>query len=318
MLEAFHDVPNKLAWMSANPLASGQKGHEEYARTTAGLYKYAVGHGTGWRGGAIDFQHTLLNAPQLGSTISPEGYILIDETVPLRDGKRFLGDENEEYGTYWEWRFGPYAQHAYRHRLCCLHGVQLGQNFQMVSAETLKLNPELNRYVQLTQGRNARNSPDAWAYLRECRIRRENQARPVKNLERYLLQRDAPGSRSVACERIDRHPLNTDPEGYNYDLDARRTDLANRQDGLHFELQKPFWPERAPAQIKVTFTDRAAAAWHIEYPGGGRTAAVRNTGDNQLKTATFEIAALPPEFRLVTAGPGDLTVTFVRVLKPAV
>jgi hypothetical protein len=314
MLEAFHDVPHKLAWMSAGPLAAGQKGHEEYTRNTSGLFEYALEKGTGWRGGGIDFQNVLYNAPHLGSTLSPEGYVLIDEKVALRDGKRYVGDENEEYGAGWEWRFGPYAQHAYRHRLCSLHGVQLGQNFQMVSPETLKLNPELNRYVQLVQGRCAQNSPDAWAYLRECYIRRDNRPRPVKNLERYLLQRDVDGSRSVACERVDRHALGSDPAGYNYDFDARRTDLANRQDGLHFEMQKPFWEGAAPAQVKVTFTDRAAAAWHLES-GGRRSPSVQNTGDNTLKTVTFTIAGLSPEFRLVSEGPDDLTVSFVRVLK---
>jgi hypothetical protein len=42
---------------------------------------------------------------------------------------------------------------------------------------------------------------------------------------------------------------------------------------------------------------------------------VRNTGDGALKTATFDLPALAGEFRLVTEGPGDLTVTFVRVVK---
>lgn len=313
MLEAFHGVERKLAWMSAAPIAAGQRGHEEYARHTADLFQYAVAHGAGWRGGGIDFQNVLYNAPYLGSTISPEGDIEIDESVPLRDGKRFVGDENEEYGKYWEWRFGPYEKHAYRHRLCSLHGVQLGQRYQMVSPETLKLNPEVNRYVLLTQGRRAENSPDAWAYLRECHIRLANQPRAVKNLERYLAQREREGSRSVACERFDRFRLGSDPPGYNYDLDARRTDLANGQDGLAFQLDARFWPRPAPAQVKVTCTDRAKASWHVAY-GAERTATVENTGDGALKTATFAISALPRDFRLATRG-GDLTVTFVRVIK---
>jgi hypothetical protein len=313
MLEAFHGVERKLAWMSSGPVAAGQKGHEEYARKTAGLFEYSVAHGTGWRGGGIDFQNVLLNAPHLGSTINPEGYIEIDESLPLRDGKRFVGDENEEYGKYWEWRFGPYEKHAYRHRICSLHGVQLGQRYQMVSPETLKLSPDLNRYVLLTQGRRAGNSPDAWAYLRECYIRQGGKPRAVKNMERYLKQRDVEGSRSVACERFDRHPLGPDPEGRNYDFDARRTDLASKQDGLAMQLEAGFWPRSAPAQIKVTFTDRARATWHIAY-AGGRTPAVENSGDGALKTATFAVAGLPREFRLVTAG-GDITVTLVRVIK---
>jgi len=90
--------------------------------------------------------------------------------------------------------------------------------------------------------------------------------------------------------------------------------LANRQDALHFQLKKPFWTERAPAQTKVTFAGQASATWHIEY-AGERSRSVKNTGDSSAKTAIFDVAALPPEFRLVSKGPGDLTVSFVRVLK---
>jgi hypothetical protein len=313
MLEAFRGVEYKLAWMNAGALAAGQKGHEEYAKKTSGLFEYALSHGTGWRGGGIDFQNVLLEARHLGSSINADGYVEIDESVPLRDGKRFVGDENEEYGKGWEWRFGPYEQHAYRHRICCLHGVQLGENFQMVSPETLKISPDLNRYVMLTQGRRAENSPDAWAYLRECYIRSPKGPRPVKNLERYLIQRDVDGSRSVAAERVDRHPLGADAPGQNRDFDARRTDIANRQDGLAFQLSPRFWPRAAAAIVKVTFTDRAKASWHIEF-GGRRSAEVRNVADGSVKTATFRIDSLPKDFRLVTAGPGDLTATLVRVI----
>jgi len=252
---------------------------------------------------------------------------VVDESLPIHKENRYCGDENEEYGKYWEWRFGPVEKHFYRHRLCVLKGVLLGQNFQMVAPDTLKLNPDLNQYAMLSQGRHAENSPDAFAYLRECAIKSGKGSLIVKNLERWLIQRDVDGNRSVASERVDRSPLSMDPPDRHWDLDARRTDLKNGQSGLAFQLAPKFWPKPAPALVKVTFTDREQAAWHVEHAdaAGQRrsTDKVRNSGDGQLKTATFHIDSLAAahsfpgqmDFRIVTDGPGDVTVTVVRVVK---
>jgi hypothetical protein len=118
----------------------------------------------------------------------------------------------------------------------------------------------------------------------------------VKNLERWLIQRDVEGSRSVPAERVDRAPLPNEPKEWAYDFDARRTDRANSQDGLAFRLDRAFWPKPAPALVKVTYTDRAPAAWHLEVTGaaGGpvRSAPATNTGDGERKTATFAVPEL--------------------------
>ena len=323
MLKAFHGVEYKLAFMGG-PIGGNKK---EYVEKTSGLLEYALEHGTGWRGGGVDFQHTLFQNPALGSAITSDGYCVVDKELPIHKENRYCGDENEEYGKYWEWRFGPVEKHAYRHRLCVLKGVLLGQNFQMVSPETLKLNPEVNQYAMLSQGRHAENSPDAFAYLRECAIRAGKAPLIVKNLERWLIQRDVDGHRSVASERVDRFPLSMDPPDRHYDFDARRTDLKNGQSGLAFQLAAKFWPKPGPALVKVTFTDREQAAWHVEHAdaAGQRrsTDKVQNSGDGQLKTATFRIGSLAAaqsfpdrmDFRIVTDGPGDVTVTVVRVVK---
>jgi len=327
MLKAFRSVEHKLAWMTGGPLAAGQKGHEEYARQTDGLMEYALAHGAGWRSGGVDFQHTLFRSKPLGASLAPDGYCVIDETLPIHAQKRFNGDENEEYGKYWEWRFGPVEKHDYRHRISTLRTLQLRQNFQYISPATLQFNPELNEYAWLTQGRAAGNSPDAWVYLRECAIRGERGPLIVKNLERWLVQRDVEGSQSVACQRVDRHPLGADPPGRNWDFDARCSDRKNGQDGLAFKLDPKFWPATEPAVLKVTYTDAEKTSWQVEYsgPGGGKRASAKVTGngDGQRKTATLDLGPLSAagafaagtDFRIVTLGPGDVTVTLVRILK---
>jgi hypothetical protein len=322
MLTAFRGAEHKLAWMSGGPVGPD----DAYRQATADLWQYALNHGTGIRGGGIDFQHHLFESPAWASRVNEDGYCVVDdETATIRE-RRFRGDENEEYGKYWEWRFGPADQYDYRHRISSLRGLQMRQNFQMVSPETLKLNPELNRYVMLTQGYRREDSPDAWAYLRECQIRGPGRPKTVKNIERWLLQRDVPGSRSVAAERVDRFPLGTDPKDQHFDMDARRTDRAAGQDGLGFQLHRVFWSKPAAAEIKVTYMDRAPTRWHLAYMAGPgqtlRTSVVENIGDNQRKTATFPVPRLAAiggfpggiDFRLVTEGPGDLTITLVRVI----
>ena len=321
MLKAFQGVGYKLAWVSGGPVGP----NEAYREATKDLWRYAIDHGTGIRGGGIDFQHGMFSAPAWASRLDPDGYCIVDDADPTIAEGRYRGDENEEYGKYWEWRFGPHEKYDYRHRISSLRGLQMRQNFQMVSSATLELNPELNEYVLLTQGRTRENSPDAWVYLRECRLRWRKL--PVKNIERWLIQRDVDGSRSIAAEKTQRHPLNMDPPDVHYDLDARRTDMTNGQNGLAFQLDSVFWNRPASALIKVTFVDRAKARWRlVTTDSAGKiteSPSVENTGDGNRKTATFRVAELaagrqfPEEmdFRLVTEGPGDLVVSVVRVIK---
>jgi hypothetical protein len=52
--------------------------------------------------------------------------------------------------------------------------------------------------VYARQGYRRENSPDAWAYLRQF----DHRGTPIKNIERWPIQRDAPGSRKTATFQI--------------------------------------------------------------------------------------------------------------------
>ncbi len=319
MLLGFKGVEYKLAWMSGGPVGPTP----EYKKATENIWKYAIDHGTGIRGGAVDFMASPLDSPAWGSKLTPEGYCVVDDENPTIKEHRYRGDENEEYGKGWEWRFGKNSD-EYRHRISSLRGLQMRQNFQFVSPETLKVNPEINEYVRLTQGRTRDEAPDAWAYLRETKV---SGNRTFKNIERWLIQRDVEGSRSVADLPIERPGINETASKMQKDFDGRRTDLANKQDGLSFQLDKVFWAKPAPATIKVTFTDQAAAKWRLITTNSKgekvQSPIVENTGDKERKTATFSIEELAAnggfegamDFRLASEGPGDLYVTMVRVIK---
>ncbi|HPA19722.1 MAG TPA: hypothetical protein PLU30_18380 [Verrucomicrobiae bacterium] len=291
MCEVFKGSEHKLAVMWGGPLGPT----DEFRAATADLHEYAFKKGAGIRGGGIDFMHGLVAEPAWASSLDPRGYMLVDDGHPTIKGGRFRGDENEEYGKYWEWRFGPVEGYPYRHRICVLRGLQMRQNFQLVSPETLKLNPELNEYARITQGYRRENSPDAWAYLREF----YRGKRAVRNIERWLIQRDLPGSETVPAERVDRHPLPSErflKGEMAHDFDARRTDIAHGQSGLLFSLDKVFWAKPGPATIKVTYADGAPSSWHIAYTGAAdkalKSETVRNSGDGKRKTVTFHVPVL--------------------------
>jgi hypothetical protein len=116
---------------------------------------------------------------------------------------------------------------------------------------------------------------------------------PIKNIERWLIQRDALGNQSVPAEPVDRFPLPSEKRQNVTsvrDFDARRTDIENGQRGLLFALDPVFWPKPQPATIKVTYTDRAPARWRIQYTDAAgkqqQTESVENTGDGCRKTVT--------------------------------
>ncbi|VGO20833.1 beta-galactosidase [Pontiella sulfatireligans] len=313
MCEAFNGVEYKLAWMAKGPV-----GPKRYAEVTEEPVNYAFEKGCGIRNGAIDNLNLLWDEPAWGVTID-DGYCVLDYDHPSLRAGRFRGDENEEYGKGWTWRFVDTCYDEYRHRISSLHGLQLLQDFQMVSPESLALNPELNEYVLKSQGYRRDTSIDAWVYLREA----ETQRGTVKNLERWVVQRDAPGSMSVPAAATS-FPRPGDPE--NMDFDARRTDVENGQNGLLFGLDPVFWNTPAPCLLKVTYIDNEKIRWTVEYSqrsGRKRAKVIQTQGDGKRKTITLHLPELAAnsifsgnmDFRLISEGTGDLTVNMVRVIK---
>lgn len=319
MLAAFAGAEGKLAWNNPDEIITGVPGYRE---ATAGLQSYVLARGAGYRGGSIDFQHSLFTAKGAGAAVE-DGYAVVDEAYPIFQGERIRGDENEEYGKYWEWRFGPEAGYAYRHRISTLHSLMLQQNVVLASPDTLKLNPELNAYAATVMGRGRRDAVDAWCYLRECSTRAVS---PIKNLERWVHQRDAPGSFTVACRRVDRFALPMDAPQASFDFDARRTDVSRGQKSIAFRLDPVFFPVPRPVQIKITHADEGQAHWRLEYSDGAALAIspeVSNQGDGRVKTATFSLPRLAADqrfpggmdFRLAVVGNEDAEFTMIRVVK---
>ena len=299
------------------------------------LARDAVAAGLGIRTGITEvFNFHLSEIPAWGATIAPSGHVVTDESAPAHFRGRVRGSENECYDAC------GYSVPAnllyYAVKMSNLKALQMRVNhLYVVPAESyLDAFPGLWSWVRHSLGQSAYTSADAWAALREAEdtywyddASRTWTGKPwVRNLERWIVQRDAAGDLSrrgteaftgvVAAEN------GTAWEG-------RRTHLANGQAGLALFVDDRFLPRGRSfaVDLKVTFLDAGAGSFRVEYPaaqGPVLSDAVAYTGDGIWKTATFRLdAALwsgalagGADLRLVAAG-SDLEARFLRLVKRA-
>ena len=110
-----------------------------------------------------------------------------------------------------------------------------------------------------------------------------------------------------------------------YDYTARRTDFISGNNYIYFALDDRF-SVTGDVQIKVEILDNSNTSWHLEYTSNSgaavSTSDVVNINDNQKKTYTFTLRNAVftnqfsnMDFRLVNTGPGDLTVSWVRLIR---
>jgi len=328
--EAFAGVEYKLAWV-------GKYGVWSYCETAyADLALQFVQHawdiGAGNRSSAVERYHLWPNEPALGQAVDENGYLTVDESIPPIAGERCFGDENEEYGDAWVWRFGSRAGEAQRYRFSMLRALQMRTRFLWTSTAAEEINPPLSVYAEYSFGKNVHTSPDAWCYLKETPVGTYvTPAGVIRNFERWLLQRDVPGGVTVATERVERE-FNAGGEGDAgdyFDYVARRTDIANDNPYIYFDLDDRFSSD-GPIAIKVELRDSSSTSWWIEYMNADSqltaTPAQETTADGEVRTVTFTISdaqmtnGLPHDmdFRIVCGGSGDLSVRWVRLLRHSI
>jgi len=327
---AFRGVEHKLAWVGAG---AGGVAKPEYHDVGTRVIKHAYDLGMGQRCGFVENYLYQLHNPHLGQRVDDQGYLVVDESCPpIAEGRAF-GDENEEYGRSWTGRFGPLETHAYRYHESMLRTLQMRRNYLWMSSASVDMDPALTAYASLALGRRVDDSPDAFCYLRESTVRasaagKTGKTFPVRNFERWLLQRDRDGCRTRPAVKAAQHEMMwMVPKGHKFDWIARRTDLAAGNGRIGFALDDRFLrggPHRVA--VKVTYHDVGRGRWSLVYarPGGAegrRTVACRDTG--KVFTATFHLAdACFPgagdafDFTIEAQGE-DATVSFVRVINAA-
>ena len=265
---AFRGVEHKLAWVGAGGDIGGDP---DFHGLGVRVLRHAYSIGMGQRCGFVENYLYQLQNPDLGQSVDPRGYLIVDESCPAIAKSLAFGDENEEYGPYWTGRFGPLQTHAYRHHESMLRTLQMRRNYLWISDDTIDMDPPLTTYVALSLGRTIADTPDAWCYLRESRVRGGAAGRPrekivsINNFERWLVQRDVPGYRTVPVIRAAQHKLWMVPDGERFDHIARRTDLASGNGRIGFALDDRFFGDAAGATVKITYHDIGTGRWSLFY-----------------------------------------------------
>jgi len=190
-------------------------------------------------------------------------------------------------------------------------------------------NPDFLRWVEFSLGKTPHTSPDAWCWLREGYQAKWHNYQPIRNFERWLVQRDVePDGKTVPVEKLDISMLKYNyASGKGYEFHARRTDQAAGSKYIYFRAD-PNFISGGPHEVlvKVTYLDGPPTEWCMEYTGEGgasQSESVVTTGSSKWKTVTFKIPDIRfmgdfrnMDFRIALQGSVDVTVKLVRLIKP--
>ena len=289
----------------------------------------AVRRGLGVRTGITEeFNFHLNETPAYGSRVGPDCHLFLSRPEP--EGLQVFGTENECYVDC-----GFSAQDpAYDVVQSNLKALQLQMNWVYVVPGASLLDPQARHWdwVRLSRGRTPESSPDAWAALRDAEDtfwrdtrwpfpHRPWPGRPfVRNLERWVVQVDAPGAVAHRSTADVHRGDPTRENGVSYE--GLRTDRAAGDTSLAFRVDQRFLSGERPERVlvKVTYLDRGAGSFRLRH-AGGRTPPVRLQGGSEWKTATWAVRVradhtLPRRTDLWVDSTGaDLTVRFVRIVR---
>jgi hypothetical protein len=253
-----------------------------------GVSPYGFKKGFGTRRGFVEMFLYHIPDPVIGQSLDTKGYLFVDDSVDLLKRRAFHGEENEEYEETWAtkergFRFGENTDSfTYRYFISNLRTLQMQCNHVLMNP--FSIYPEQMVWVGQTLGRTVEDSPDIWCALRESYLRKDQ---PVKNLERWLYQRDSPGFETSPAVKID-HPIKmwmVQP-GKNFDYIARQ----GKQIGLAVDDR---WAGGGPVDIavKTTYFDKGQGSIKLlaKTQSGDVMREIKLTGSDGLKTATFFI-----------------------------
>jgi len=189
--------------------------------------------------------------------------------------------------------------------------------------------PEHWDWVRLSQGQRAATSADAWAAFRDAEDRYWVDNEPgrfadpaawpalpwVRNLERWLVQVDEPGSVAHRTE-VDVHDEVFEPDNGTA-LEGLATSVADGDTGFVLQVDPAFLAAPGPWVVKVTFLDAGTGGFHLDTADGASTS-VALQGGGAWRTATIALPAIGEDARIritLDEGSDDLVVRFVRLVR---
>lgn len=281
-----------------------------------GHSSYGFNKGFGVRRGFVEMYLYHIPDEEIGQLLDHNHYLFVDESNHIIKNKLFHGEENEEYGTNWVDRFGALESFPYRYFTANMRLLQMRCNYVMTNSSALL--PEMLAWVGLELGRTIEDTPDAWCYLRESYIKKDG-GLPVKNFERWVYQRDAPGYETSPTIRID-HAIEMwmVQEGKYYDYVARK----GKKIGFNVD-DRMFPGGEQEMAVKLTFYDGVPGTLKLVYENneGLKADSVTSSGIDTIKTATFFINArmddtgFDYDFDFILESEEEVPVLFVRVIK---
>jgi Secretion system C-terminal sorting domain len=314
------------------------------------LTSYAVSKGMGVREGAQETFNSSSDMYAWGSpsiTINNINYQTVDDNHPLHnDSLRITGTENEAFCDP-NALIGGGVCSFYHIKMSTLKAMQLRVNWLNVRDSLIKYDPKLFQYFRLTANKTVKNSPDAWACLRQSydplfTATPPQQPEPVPNSPRWVDRITLPyrnwekwlTQREVASDgkTVPVYQLNTNLlfDYYNFKaFEALRTDKASGSNYMYFAVDDAFMKGGVnPVQIKITYLDNFVGDWWLEYDAAPnnpfkKSTPITNANDNKWKTVTVYLndAAFlnrqtqNMDFRIFNGGNSDITVRFVRLIK---
>ena len=285
-----------------------------------GVAQHGLKLGFGIRRGFVEMYLYHIPDIEIGQIVDKQGYLYVDESAEVLKRRLFHGEENEEYDEKWataatSFRFGQNTDSfTYRYFISNLRTLQMQCNHLLHNS--FSIYPEQMVWVGQSLGRTVEDSPDIWCALRESYVRKVG---PVKNVERWLYQRDSDGFETSPVESIN-HPIKmwmVEPDRY-FDYIARK---GNR---IGFAVDDR-WCGGGPVNValKVTYFDRGRGRVDVglKTSNGDVSKKIELTGSGKLKTVTFFVddAVFPAkkmDYDAIFNSPGDEAVlSFVRVIK---
>jgi hypothetical protein len=313
-----------------------QYDRERYAPVCRRAWQYGLEKGFGGRDGFVEVWMLYLTEGW-GISFDENGYMRLNEDHPaIREG-RVWNTENEEYPPHVSaHRFGPLEMTGYRYRAANLRALQMRRNW--VSVSTWNNQPlvqsDLTRYVQLSVGKTAATSPDAWSWLREAYVWGGNidpailGEKTAKNFERWLFQRDVgPDGRTQPAARVSIEGMNQFWSSRPYEYQARRTDTASGQDSIYFQADEAwFGDEPRDARLFIGFQAAGEGSWCVEYDtetARRRSPVVAVGAGDGWRTAVLELPGMVcrrgfadrMDFRVLHLDGADTVVRMARLVK---
>lgn len=323
--------------------AEAFKGQENKVFMGAPLH-YGFDKGFGVRRGFVEMYLYQIPNTDLGQYIDQDGYLIVDESSPIIDNKGFHGEVNEEYGDgfvsgdnpFILYRFGYTTDgFPYRYFMSSLRTLQMRCTYTHIEGQLV---PQMLPFIARELGRTVEDAPSVWSFLNTTYMAKSNYANnddrdpprtftqteidqgiEMKNFERWLYQRDAPGYETTPAVKIlhaYKQWMVQNNKHYDY--------IARSGKKMGFDVDDRWTGIEDSVAIKVSYFDNYAGEMNLLYNDGSgvKTKTHALTGDEGLKTVTFfvpNIASneMPNNFDFVLeagANTENIVVSMVRLV----